>query len=186
VLTHHNIQIPQTDLKDGEMIYKTRIAHYFVRLAVSLSVLAVIGQGENACAGKKKQPDFQVETDVTHYYNGWVGWHDQEGAFVAIGMINDAGSVVEDYPFGDAFLMTLSGKDGEIDVFVQITKFTRTKHGDTTKYRGHFAVVGGTGAYADIEASGSASGVEQWILIDPIWIIEAWTSWQLDGFVTSW
>jgi hypothetical protein len=143
--------------------------------------------GKKPAGTGKKQPDFQVETDVTHYYNGWVGWCDQEGSFVVTGMINDAGPAVED-SLGDLVLMTLSGEGGEIDVLIHITKFTvkLTETGNTRKYRGTFEVVGGTGAYADLEASGSASGVEQFFWIDPVWLAEATTNWQLDGFVTSW
>ena len=165
-----------------------------VLTAVVLVTVVAMATATPAFAGKpegkgkpKTPPDFQVETDVTHYSNYWDQY--QEGAFVSTGMIDDAGPAVED-SLDDVFLLTLSGGAGEIDVLIHVKQSTvkTTKTGDTIrKYRGSFEVVGGTGAYADLEASGSATG-EAETTIDNIgvWSIQTTRRWQLDGFVTSW
>ncbi|MHC4402900.1 MAG: hypothetical protein ACYTG0_24840 [Planctomycetota bacterium] len=165
-------------------------------VAAVLSVALVVATAATPIAaarpadkGKPKTPaDFQVETNITHYHNGWVGWYDQEGAFVSTGMIDDAGPAEEEFRYGDVIPMTLSGEHGEIAILIYVKKvrIVRNEPGDPREYEGRFEVIGGTGAYANLEASGPASGVSKTFVISAPWLSEATTHWQLEGFITAW
>jgi hypothetical protein len=168
------------------MIHETRVAGYFAGLAVCLSGLAVLLQGDNADAAKKTPPDLQVEAVIYNYLNPWA--HYQEGSFASTGTIEDEGPAAGE-SLDDVYFLTLSGEGGDVDVLIDVkhTTVKRTKYGgNTCTYRGSFEVVGGTGAYAHLQASGSATGASETNIKlgpDSVWDILITRRWHLEGSV---
>lgn len=99
---------------------------------------------------------FTIET-----HGVFTGPSSAAGAFVISGAVSDSGTYTETFRFAGSTIQvvkTLSGQAGTITLAAQgVVVWTSAT--TATFAAGHWQVVGGTGAYADLRAGGSPGAV---------------------------
>ena len=129
-------------------------------MKIQLLAIVVILLGAIFVSGEKNPDEARIK--LIFKQGPWdeegVGYND--GRWQATGAFTDGGLVHDDYLFVDGMSShyTMTGRNGELIIDVDLDPFEWIGP-STIKFEGEWQVVGGTGDYASVSGSGSATQI---------------------------